>query len=94
MELSRNAKILCCVFKSVEVEKKKGENAERITFTVNGIRFTTNVLFKSERGFLDDFLHCEKITCKHCFEEDMRDVEEIKPFLVFLEGDDVMIVAL
>ena len=87
MELSRNAKILRFVFKSVEVEEKSKKGAERISFSVNGIRFTTIEMFASERAFLEDFLHCEKIKCRHVFEETMIDCEEVKEYLVWTTED-------
>ena len=94
MELSREAKIFRFVFKSIEIENKLKSESGKINFSVNGIHFTTVGKFASERELLDDFLHCEKIKCTHTFTQTMRDVEEVKSYLVWTESDgDVMVVA-
>ena len=92
MELSRNTKILRFIFESVEIEQRAKQRPERIRFRVNGITFTTEDAFNSERDFLEDFIHCEKIVCKHCFKADVVDCEVIKSYLVWVEENDVMIV--
>jgi len=91
MELCRDSKITHVSHPNIDVKDKEHEGPCRIKFCINGIMFITEKPFDSESEFYDSLILGNDIPCKHVFEMDMIDCEEIKSYNIGLEENYVVI---
>ena len=91
MQLERDSKITYVKLKSIDVKEKKKEGAGKINFSINGIMFATDKTYSSEKELYEVLLIGNNVLCKHVFEMDLVDCEEIKSYNVWLEDDHAVI---